>query len=520
MPQLFLSLKQYNFRTFLSDLLSGIIVAIIALPLAIASVLPIGLTAQQGIIAAVIAGFANAILGGSKFQICGPTNTFVIIGIEIVITRGFGYGGFVSATVMAGIILLLAGLFRFGKAIRYFPYPITVGYTAGLATMLLLIQLKDFFGFSEITSAPSLITRLTEYVTDIGTIDVTTLLIGLLSLAIVLILPRISKKIPAAIVAVVITSAIVAIFELQVKTISSLSNDGGNMLPLFTFADWGTTLKLIPSAFSIALLCATESLLGTIATDTMTGSRSNANAELIAQGAANIIAPMLGGTPTAGALARSAANVRNGGKTPVSQIVHSTVLLMVFLVLMPLAKFIPLTCLAGILIVVAINMASVKIFAKMYKFTLYDKIIVTASYLLTIFVSLMMGILGALALAIVLYGKKLFKYTSIEEVPVTEEYLNVIGLKYDDDKVQKCCAIRIKGDFFFKNAFKFLDKAELLMQNKEILFLDFEEVKLMDSTALNILTKLLFALRLKHYDCYFVNCQHLDKYYHAELKNN
>lgn len=516
MPQLFLSLKEYSFRTFLADLLSGIIVAIIALPLAIASVLPIGLSAQQGIISAVVAGFVGALLSGSKYQICGPTNTFIIIGIEVVALHG--YAGLVNTTILAGIILLIAGLFKLGKAIRYFPYPITVGYTAGLATILLLIQLKDFFGFSNITTGPNFINRIVEYVTEINTINISATLIGLLSLAIVLIVPRLTKKIPAAIVAVLVSSAIVAIFDLQVNTIGSLSDGQSNtFLPMFQFADLSITLKLLPNAFSIALLCATESLLGTIATDTMTGSRSNANAELVAQGVGNILTPMFGGTPTAGALARSAANVKNGGKTPVSAFVHSATLLIIFLVLMPLAQYIPLTCLAAILVVVAINMASVKIFAKMYKFTVYDKIIVTASFLLTVFVSLIMGILGALTLALLLYGKKLFRYTAIEEVEVTPDYL--LGLGMDESNIDKCCAIRIKGDFFFKNAFKFLDKAEALMQNKEYLLLDLGEVKLMDSTALNILSKLLAALRRKGIHCYFINCHHLDKYYHAELQD-
>ena len=335
-PQLLLSLRNYSKEAFVKDLISGIIVAIIALPLSIALALASGVSPEQGLYTAIVAGFLISALGGSKVQIAGPTAAFATIVAGIVARNGMD--GLAVATILAGILLVIMGLLRMGSMIKYIPYTITTGFTAGIAVTILIGQIKDFMGLTFQTAPVETMEKLEQVVLCIGTMNVTALGVGCLALAILIFWPKTLKKIPASLVAVIVTAGVVKGFDLPVNTIGDLYTISGS-LPHFQLPalSYETVAAVLPDACTIAILAAIESLLSAVVADEMIGARHNSNMELVAQGVGNTASALFGGIPATGAIARTAANIKNGGNSPVAGMVHAVVLMLVLVLLMPYA---------------------------------------------------------------------------------------------------------------------------------------------------------------------------------------
>lgn len=421
-PKLFEAIKGYSKKQFIKDVISGIIVAIIALPLSIALAIASGVTPECGLYTAIIAGFFISLLGGSRVQIGGPTAAFVVIIYGIV--EQFGLDGLIVATILAGIFLIIMGICRFGSLIKYIPYTITTGFTCGIGVSLLVGQLKDFLGLS-IKSVPSeFIKKIGAYIKNISTIDVTTVLIGVLSLAILILFPLITDKIPSSLVAIIVTTLVVKFAGLNVNTIGSVYGELSSSLPLphIPSVTFEMLQSLISPAFTIALLAGIESLLSCVVSDGMIGDKHNSNAELIGQGVGNIFSGLFGGIPATGAIARTAANVKNGGRTPIAGMVHSVTLLVILLVLMPTAALIPMTTLAAVLIVVAWNMCDWSTFFRLVRTAPKSDIIVLAgTFLLTVIFDLVVAIEVGIVVSALLFMKRMSEVSDIKSWKYIEE---------------------------------------------------------------------------------------------------
>lgn len=407
-PKLFLSLKNYSMKQFTADFVAGVIVAIIALPLSIALAIASGVSPEKGLYTAIVAGFVISFLGGSNVNISGPTAAFATIVAGIV--AAYGTGGLVIATIMAGLILILMGLLRLGSLIKYIPHTITTGFTSGIAMTIIIGQLKDFMGltFPEGTHAVETMEKLSAVGKSLETLNPLAVLVGLFGLAILIVWPKISKKIPGSLIAVLLGILVVKALKMNVNTIGDLYTIT-RALPQFSVPqfDFATVISLIPSAFTIAILAGIESLLSCVVSDGMIGDSHNSNTELIAQGAGNIFSGLFGGIPATGAIARTAANVKNGGRTPVSGIVHALVLLLILVVLMPYASLIPMPIIAAILFMVAYNMSEWREFLKIVKTEpKIDVLVLVLTFVLTVVFDLVVAIEVGL---IVHYGYKLFK---------------------------------------------------------------------------------------------------------------
>ena len=415
-PKIFSTFKDYDGHKLVSDIVAGIIVAIIALPLSIALAIASGASPAQGLYTAIVAGFVIAALGGSKVNISGPTAAFATIVAGVIAANGFE--GLVLATVMAGIILIVLGLCRAGNLIRFIPHTITVGFTSGVAVTILIGQIKDFLGLDFGGASPvEAGEKLVEIVKNFATLNYKALIVGVIGLGILIAWNVLGKKtkgvaaiifgkIPASIIAVVIGILIVCFTPLKVNTIGTLYPDLQAGLPKFSFPsfDLDTLVAVIPDAFTIAILAAIESLLSCVVSDKMIGDKHNSNTELIAQGAGNICSGLFGGIPATGAIARTAANVKNGGRSPISGIVHAVVLLMFLLVLMPLAKLIPMPIIAAILFIVAYNMSEWREFVHICKTEgAGDIIVLVVTFLLTVVLNLVVAIGAGLVLSLIFY---------------------------------------------------------------------------------------------------------------------
>lgn len=421
-PKLFETMKGYSKKQFIKDVISGIIVAIIALPLSIALAIASGVTPECGLYTAIIAGFFISLLGGSRVQIGGPTAAFVVIIYGIV--EQFGLDGLIVATILAGIFLIIMGICRFGSLIKYIPYTITTGFTCGIGVSLLVGQLKDFLGLS-IKSVPSeFIEKIGAYIKNISTIDVTTVLIGVLSLAILILFPLITDKIPSSLVAIIVTTLVVKFAGLNVNTIGSVYGELSSSLPLphIPSVTFEMLQSLISPAFTIALLAGIESLLSCVVSDGMIGDKHNSNAELIGQGVGNIFSGLFGGIPATGAIARTAANVKNGGRTPIAGMVHSVTLLVILLVLMPTAALIPMTTLAAVLIVVAWNMCDWSTFFRLVRTApKSDIIVLVGTFLLTVIFDLVVAIEVGIVVSALLFMKRMSEVSDIKSWKYIEE---------------------------------------------------------------------------------------------------
>ena len=420
-PKLFDVMKSYTKKQLIKDIISGIIVAIIALPLSIALAIASGVGPEQGLYTAIIAGFFISFFGGSRVQIGGPTAAFVVIIYGIV--ASYGTDGLIVAIILAGIILVIMGICRFGSLIKYIPYTITTGFTCGIAVTLFVGQLKDFFGM-DIASVPSeFLDKVIVYAKNISTINLTATLIGLLAVAIMLLWTKVTDKIPGSLVAIVVTTAIAYFAKLPVNTIGSVYGKLNSAFPSFHVPSITMNLiqQMISPAFTIAVLAAIESLLSAVVSDGMIGDTHKSNAELIGQGLGNIFSGFFGGIPATGAIARTAANVRNGGRTPIAGIAHCITLTIILLVLMPLAALIPMTTLAAVLLVVAANMADWSSFFRLCKNApKSDIIVLVATFFLTVFFDLVVAIEIGVVLAALLFMKRMAETADIKAWKYTD----------------------------------------------------------------------------------------------------
>lgn len=420
-PKLFDVMKSYTKKQLIKDIISGIIFAIIALPLSIALAIASGVGPEQGLYTAIIAGFFISFFGGSRVQIGGPTAAFVVIIYGIV--ASYGNDGLIVATILAGIILVIMGICRFGSLIKYIPYTITTGFTCGIAVTLFIGQLKDFFGM-DIASVPSeFLDKVIVYAKNISTINLTATLIGLLAVAIMLLWTKVTDKIPGSLVAIVVTTAIAYFAKLPINTIGSVYGKLNSAFPSFHVPSITMNLiqQMISPAFTIAVLAAIESLLSAVVSDGMIGDTHKSNAELIGQGLGNIFSGFFGGIPATGAIARTAANVRNGGRTPIAGIAHCITLTIILLVLMPLAALIPMTTLAAVLLVVAANMADWSSFFRLCKNApKSDIIVLVATFFLTVFFDLVVAIEIGVVLAALLFMKRMAETADIKAWKYTD----------------------------------------------------------------------------------------------------
>lgn len=496
-PKLFSVMKTYSKGQLVKDIVAGVIVAIIALPLSIALALASGVTPEKGIYTAIVAGFVISFLGGSRVQIAGPTAAFATIVAGIVAKNGTD--GLAVATIMAGIILIIMGLCKFGSLIKFIPYTITTGFTAGIAVTILIGQIKDFLGLTIVTDEPLVETmdKLSAIAAFIGTINWWALLIGCICLAILIVwpyLPGFLSKIPGSLIAVLAGSALVAGFKLPVNTIGDLYTISGSLLP-FTIphVDFAMVRTLLPDAFTIAILAGIESLLSCVVADGMIGSRHRSNMELVAQGAGNVASALFGGIPATGAIARTAANIKNGGRTPIAGMVHSVVLLLILVVLMPYAALIPMPAIAAILFMVAYNMSGWREFADLCKTApKSDIIVLLLTFFLTVVFDLVVAIEVGVVLAAILFMKRMSEVTEVEGWKYAEDVQTGGDLK----AVPKNTLVyEISGPMFFGAADKLLKIG--VKDGTNCLILRMRSVNAIDSTAMRNFEKLLLSCQKK-----------------------
>ena len=486
-PKLFSTLKGYTSAQFARDLVAGIIVAIIALPLSIALAIASGVNPEQGLYTGVIAGFFISFLGGSRVQIGGPTAAFVVIIYGIV--SQYGMSGLATATFLAGLMMIVMGLLKFGNLISFIPKTITVGFTLGIAIGILVGQLKDFLGLSMGAVPAEFTDKLVAYAQHLNTIHLPTLLIGLLALSIQIFWPRVSQKIPGSLVAIFVTTAIVQLAHLSVPTIGDLYTIKAG-LPTFSMPNISLSLvrQLLSPAFTIAILASIESLLSCVVSDGMIGSRHRSNAELVGQGVGNMMSALFGGIPATGAIARTAANVKNGGRTPIAGMTHALVLLLILLFLMPYASLIPMSCLAAILIMVAYNMSGWRTFVYMLRTApKSDIVVLVTTLLLTVFFDLVVAIEFGMVLAAFLFLKRMSDIAEVRQWVDEADNENTDAL---DLKVvpKNTVVYEVFGSLFFGTTNDFLDIS--YEEGKNALILRMRNVPAMDISGLDALEEI------------------------------
>ncbi len=483
-PKLFSVIGNYTKEQFIKDIIAGIIVAIIALPLSIALAIASGVNPEQGLYTAVIAGFFISFLGGTRVQIGGPTAAFVVIIYGII--ADYGMEGLTIATLMAGLIMIFMGLFKLGSLIKYIPKTITVGFTLGIALSIFAGQLKDFFGLSMGAVPSEFFDKMVEYAENFHTIAPITTAIGVLALLIQIFWPKVSQKVPGSLVAIIVTTLIVAIFKLPVATIGDLYTIKAG-LPTFTVPNLSFDLvkELISPAFTIAILASIESLLSAVVADGMIGGHHRSNAELVGQGVGNIFSALFGGIPATGAIARTAANVKNGGRTPIAGIVHAVTLLLILLFLMPYASMIPMSCLAAILIMVAYNMSGVKGFCRLLKTAPKSDIaVLVVTFVLTVVFDLVVAIEIGMVLAVFLFMKRMADTAEVKPWIYKEELdKNEISEHIDLKNVPKNTMVyEITGPMFFAVSDSYLE--QMRAEDKKVLILRMRNVPAMDISGL------------------------------------
>lgn len=498
-PRLFSTLKNYSKETFMSDLMAGIIVGIVALPLAIAFGIASGVSPEKGIITAIIAGFIISLLGGSKVQIGGPTGAFIVIIYGII--QQYGEAGLIVATLMAGILLILLGVFKLGAIIKFIPYPIIVGFTSGIAVTIFTTQIADIFGlnFGGEKVPGDFIGKWMIYFRHFDTVNWWNAVVSILSIIIIAITPRFSKKIPGSLIAIIVVT--IGVYVLKTYAgIDSIDTIGDRFtikseLPeaAIPTLNWEAIKDLFPVAITIAVLGAIESLLSATVADGVTGDKHDSNTELIAQGTANLITPLFGGIPATGAIARTMTNINNGGKTPVAGIIHAIVLLLILLFLMPPAQYIPMACLAGVLVIVSYNMSEWRTFKALLKNPKSDVTVLLITFFLTIIFDLTIAIEVGLVIACILFMRRVMETTEISvikdeidpndelDIAVCEEHLIIpAGVE----------VYEINGPYFFGIATKFEETMAQLGDRPKVRIIRMRKVPFIDSTGIHNLTSL------------------------------
>lgn len=497
-PKLISTLKDYNKKTFMSDVMAGVIVGIVALPLAIAFGIASGVTPEKGIITAIVAGFIISMAGGSKVQIGGPTGAFIVIIYGII--QQYGIQGLTIATLMAGVFLLLFGLLRLGTIIKFIPYPIIVGFTSGIAVTIFTTQIKDLFGLS-MTEVPSdFIEKWIAYFQSLDTIDAWSAIIGVVSIIIIAITPRFSKKIPGSLIAIILMTLFALILK-NIFGIASVETIGDRFainselpdaqLPEIT---WETVKALVSPAFTIAILGAIESLLSATVADGVIGDHHDSNTELIGQGLANLATPIFGGIPATGAIARTMTNINNGGRTPIAGIVHAVVLLLIFMFLMPLAKYIPMTCLAGVLVVVSYGMCGWRSFVMLLKNPKSDITVLVITFLLTIIFDLTIAIEVGLVIACLLFMRRMAETTDVKVVLNEIDPYEDTDLKHENNEhliIPKGVEVyEINGPYFFGAGNRFEEIMANMGDRPKVRIIRMRKVPFVDSTGIHNLSNL------------------------------
>ena len=504
-PKLFSTLKTYNRKQFTTDLLAGIIVGIVALPLAIAFGIASGVTPEKGIITAIVAGLIVSLFGGSKVQIGGPTGAFIIIIYGII--QQYGFEGLTIATLLAGVFLILFGILHLGTIIKYIPYPIVVGFTSGIALTIFTTQIKDLFGLTMASVPSDFIEKWIAYVGAFPTIDSWSAGVGVLSVAIIALWPKIAghsalSKLPGSLIAIIVMTIAVLLLKqfagvVSIETIGdrfSISNQlPGAEVPSLT---WDVIKSLVSPAITIAILGAIESLLSATVADGVIGDRHNSNTELIAQGMANLASPIFGGIPATGAIARTMTNINNGGRTPVAGIIHAVVLLLIFLFLMPLAQYIPMACLAGVLVIVSYNMSGWRSFLSIMKNPKSDVIVLWVTFLLTVIFDLTIAIEVGLICACLLFMRRMAETTDVKVIsdeinPEEEESDFQLGNLEHLTIPEGVEVYEINGPYFFGAGNKFEEIMGALRHRRpRVRIIRMRKVPFVDSTGIHNLTNL------------------------------
>ena len=505
-PKLLTTLRHYNKQQFTTDLLAGIIVGIVALPLAIAFGIASGVTPEKGIITAIVAGLIVSLLGGSKVQIGGPTGAFIIIIYGII--QQYGFEGLTIATLMAGVFLIMFGVLHLGTIIKYIPYPIVVGFTSGIALTIFTTQIKDLFGLTMETVPSDFIEKWVAYIGSFGTIDLWSAGVGIGSVAVIAAWPMIAKynnvlkKLPGSLIAIIVMTIAVLLLK-QYAGVESVETIGdrfsiSNQLPdaEMPSISWNVIKGLVSPAITIAILGAIESLLSATVADGVIGDRHDSNTELIAQGVANLASPIFGGIPATGAIARTMTNINNGGRTPVAGIVHAAVLLLIFLFLMPLAQYIPMACLAGVLVIVSYNMSGWRSFASIMKNPKSDVIVLVVTFLLTVIFDLTIAIEVGLICACLLFMRRMAETTDVkvisDEIDPAEEQSDFQMGNLEHLTIPEGVEVyEINGPYFFGAGNKFEDlMATMGHKRPKVRIIRMRKVPFVDSTGIHNLTNL------------------------------
>lgn len=499
-PRLLSELQHYNKAKFAADLMAGLIVGIVALPLAIAFGIASGVSPSQGILTAIIGGFIVSALGGSRVQIGGPTGAFIVIIYGIVSDPNLGLSGLMLATMLAGIFLILLGVCHLGTIIKFIPYPIVVGFTSGIAVTIFTTQIKDLFGLTIAGKMPGdFLSKWLVYFQNFDTVDWVTTAIGVLSIVIIALTPKVSKKVPGSLVAIIVMTIGVYFLntytDMKVLTIGDQFGEIKASIPSLQVPNlsWESVKSLFPTAMVIAVLGAIESLLSATVADGVCGDHHNSNQELIGQGVANLCTPLFGGIPCTGAIARTMTNINNGGRTPVAGIIHAAVLLVIFLVLMPLAAYIPMSCLAGVLVIVSYNMSGWRTFMQLMKNPKSDVIVLFITFLLTVIFDLTIAIEVGLLIACLLFMKRMAESTQIKviadeidpndetDAEVHEEHLRI---------PQGVEVYEINGPYFFGIANKFEELMTAMEDHPKVRIIRMRRVPFIDSTGIHNLQNL------------------------------
>ena len=498
-PKLFLALKNYSKELFMADLMAGIIVGIVALPLAIAFGIASGVSPEKGIITAIIAGFIISMMGGSKVQIGGPTGAFIVIVYGII--QQYGEAGLIVATLMAGVLLILLGVFKLGAIIKFIPYPIIVGFTSGIAVTIFTTQIADIFGlsFGGEKLPGDFIGKWIMYFNHFDTINWWNTIVSIASIIIIAMTPKFSKKIPGSLIAIIAITLLVYVLKTYVG-VDSIDTIGdrfsikaqlpGAEVPTL---NWEAMKGLLPAAITIAVLGAIESLLSATVADGVIGDKHDSNTELIAQGTANIITPLFGGIPATGAIARTMTNINNGGKTPVAGLIHAVVLFLILLFLMPLAQYIPMACLAGVLVVVSYNMSEWRTFRALLRNPKSDITVLLITFFLTVIFDLTIAIEVGLVIACLLFMRRVAETTEIsvitDEINPNEEL--DIAVNEESLMVPKGVEVyEINGPYFFGIANKFEEQMVQLGDRPKVRIIRMRKVPFIDSTGIHNLTNL------------------------------
>ena len=508
-PKIFETLKHYSKEKFTADLMAGIIVGIVAIPLAVAFGIASGVGPTEGLVTAIIAGFIISFFGGSRVQIGGPTGAFIVIVYGII--QQHGLAGLLIATIMAGIMLILMGVFKLGNIIKFVPYPVIIGFTAGIAITIFSTQIKDLFGLDIDNLPANFVDKWIVYFKNISETNLVTLLLGVLSILIIVLVPKISKKIPGSLVAIVVMTVAVWLLNSSgtfghIKTIGDIyqlpSGIPSPKMPTLTLAE-GTTIidlmvQLFPAAFTIAMLGAIESLLSAMVADGVIADKHNSNTELIGQGIANIVTPLFGGIPATGAIARTMTNINNGGRSPIAGIIHAVTLLLVLLFLGKLVGYIPMACLAGVLVVVSYNMSGWRSIVALRKMPMSDNVVMWITIVLTVVFDLTIAIEIGLLLSVVLFLKRTSEATSIKIFGSEIDPNIESDLELHEEKLlvpEGVAVYEIDGPYFFGVANKFDEIMTRMAKPPRVRIIRMRRVPFIDSTGLHNLENLCIQSR-------------------------